>query len=181
MLQLGKQPSTDTVFKIIKGMPVPFNVVIDASNLLNNVVRRFYYSVLQISLIGIGISVLLMLGYYYLSRYFTTTALNLYSASFIFILGPCIMLSAIGYHYLNRLLVRLGPNKSVGHVLALSDSENPQESRRYKSSLISVVYKQQVYLMVGYKSKLEFVEGDRVLISFRPGNAKYCWIHKAYR
>lgn len=177
MINLGKQLSNYSAFKIVKGIPVPFILSADASNLLNSNTKNYYFSILLISFIGCGVSVLIVIFYYYLTHNFTSNNIHLYSISIILMLGPFVMLSAIAYHHLYRIWVRSSENRGLGYVIALDNTDKVSGETISKRALISLVYNNEVYLLMSYSSSINISIGEIVYVSWRKNNAKLCWIH----
>lgn len=181
MINLGKQSSNYSAFKIVKGIPVPFNLRMDASNLLNSAIKNYYYFILLISFIGCGVSVFIVIFYYFLTSNLTSNNVHLYSISLILMLGPFIMLSAIAYHHLYKMCVRSSEQVGVGCVIALDSINKVSDETVLKRALVSLVYNNEVYLLMSYSSSINVSIGELVNVSWRKNNAKLCWIHSVIK
>lgn len=64
----------------------------------------------------------------------------------------------------------------VGYVIALDSTEKPSGEIISKRALVSLVYSNEVYLLMSYDSSINVSIGEMVHVSWRKNNAKLCGI-----
>lgn len=77
--------------------------------------------------------------------------------------------------------VRLSASDSVGYVIALDSTEKASGEIISKRVLVSLVYSNEVYLLMSYDSSINVSIGEMVHVSWRKNNAKLCWIHSVIK
>ncbi len=91
------------------------------------------------------------------------------------------MLCAIACHHLYKMCVRLSTSDGVGYVIALDSTTKVSDETILKRALVSLVYNNEVYLLMSYSSSINVSIGELVNVSWRKNNAKLCWIHSVIK